>query len=74
MLRGSSKDGFQVKDYYKALIPTAGPAVPWKSIWKTKALPRVAFFVWTAALGRILTTDNLRHHHVIVLDWCCLCK
>jgi hypothetical protein len=72
--RGSSKDGFQVKDYYKALIPTAGPAVPWKRIWKTKAPPRVAFFVWTAALGRILTTDNLRRRCVIVLNWCCLCK
>ena len=34
----------------------------------------MAFFVWAAALGRILTTDNLRRHHVIVLDWCCMCK
>uniref|UniRef100_A0A2N9IWR4 CHD3-type chromatin-remodeling factor PICKLE n=1 Tax=Fagus sylvatica TaxID=28930 RepID=A0A2N9IWR4_FAGSY len=48
--------------------------VPWKSIWKTKALPRVAFFVWAAALGRILTTDNLRRRHIIVIDWCCMCK
>jgi hypothetical protein len=25
-------------------------------------------------LGKILTIDNLRHHHIVVLDWCCMCK
>ncbi len=35
---------------------------------------RVAFFVWTAALGKILTTDNLRRRHVLIIDWCCICK
>ena len=34
----------------------------------------VAFFVWAAALGHILTIDNLRRRQVIVLDWCCMCK
>ena len=29
---GSSKDGFQVKAYYKVLLPNAGLEVPWKSI------------------------------------------
>uniref|UniRef100_A0A2N9IN93 Reverse transcriptase zinc-binding domain-containing protein n=1 Tax=Fagus sylvatica TaxID=28930 RepID=A0A2N9IN93_FAGSY len=64
---GSSKEGFQVK-YYRALLPSADRYVPWKSIWKTKAPPRVAFFVWAAALVHILATDNLRRRHVIVLD------
>ena len=72
--RGSSKEGFQVKSYYRALLPNVDRTVPWKSIWKTKALPHVAFFVWAAALGRILTTDNLRRRHIIVIDWCCMCK
>ena len=72
--RGGSKDGFQVKSYYRALLPQSVFAMPWKSIWKSKAPPRVAFFVWTAALGRILTTDNLRRRQVIVLDYCWLCK
>jgi hypothetical protein len=72
--RGSSKEGFQVKSYYRALLPMSDQSVPWKSIWKTKAPPRVSFFVWAAALGRILTIDNLRRRHVIVLDWCCMCK
>ena len=35
---------------------------------------RVAFFVWTAALGKILTMENLRKRRVIILDWCCMCK
>jgi hypothetical protein len=34
----------------------------------------VAFFVWSAALGNILTTENLQKRHVIVVDRCCMCK
>jgi hypothetical protein len=30
--------------------------------------------VWTAALGKILTQDNLRKRHVIVINYCCMCK
>jgi hypothetical protein len=36
--------------------------------------PRIAFFSWTAALGRFLTIDNLRKHNLIIIDWCCMCK
>uniref|UniRef100_A0A2N9HEZ0 Reverse transcriptase zinc-binding domain-containing protein n=1 Tax=Fagus sylvatica TaxID=28930 RepID=A0A2N9HEZ0_FAGSY len=64
----------QVRIYYKYLLPLAGTAVPWKRIWKTNAPPRVAFFVWVAAMGCILTIDNLRRRHVMVIDWCCMCK
>ena len=47
---------------------------PWKGIWKAKVPPRVAFFSWTAALGKLLTIDNLRKRHLILVDWCCMCK
>uniref|UniRef100_A0A2N9I8S1 Reverse transcriptase domain-containing protein n=1 Tax=Fagus sylvatica TaxID=28930 RepID=A0A2N9I8S1_FAGSY len=47
---------------------------PWKSIWKVGAPPHVAFFVWTAAHGKILTMDNLRKRHLCIVDWCCMCK
>ena len=72
--QGSASGAFHVKAYYKALLPTAGHIIPWKSIWKTRAPPRVAFFVWAAALGCILTIDNLRKREVIVIDWCYMCK
>ena len=39
-----------------------------------KVPPRVAFFSWTASLGKILTTDNLQKRHIVVLEWCYLCK
>jgi hypothetical protein len=45
-----------------------------KNIWRFKSPTRVAFFVWSAALGKILTHDNLRKMNVIVMEWCCLCK
>uniref|UniRef100_A0A2N9J6H2 Reverse transcriptase zinc-binding domain-containing protein n=1 Tax=Fagus sylvatica TaxID=28930 RepID=A0A2N9J6H2_FAGSY len=38
------------------------------------APPRVAFFMWTAAHGKILTMDNLRKRHICIVDWCCMCK
>jgi hypothetical protein len=30
--------------------------------------------MWSAALGKILTLDNLRKRHVIVINRCCMCK
>lgn len=36
--------------------------------------PLVAFFTWTAALGKILTADNLRKRGVIVMEWFYMCK
>lgn len=35
---------------------------------------RAVFFAWTATLGKILMTDNLRKQCIIVMDWCCTCK
>ena len=43
-------------------------------IWKQKIPSRVVFFVWTAALGKCLTIDNLRKRKVCILDWCYMCK
>ena len=35
------------------------PSFPWKSLWKPKVSTKVSFFLWTAALGNIVITDNL---------------
>jgi hypothetical protein len=70
-----SKRGlFEVKSYYEVLNRKDDPSFPWKSIWRVKAPARVAFFVWTAALGKILTQDNLRKRNVVVIEWCYMCK
>jgi hypothetical protein len=39
-----------------------------------KAPPRIAFFTWTVALGKILTIDNLMRRGLTLVNWCCLCK
>jgi hypothetical protein len=51
-----------------------GRSFPWKSVWQTQAPLRSVFFAWLAALGKILTLDNLRKHHVFVIKRCCKCK
>ena len=66
--------GFLVKDYYSLLVGSNDYCFPWKCIWKQKIPSRVAFFVWTAALGKCLTIDNLRKRKVWILDWCYMCK
>uniref|UniRef100_A0A2N9G750 DDT domain-containing protein n=1 Tax=Fagus sylvatica TaxID=28930 RepID=A0A2N9G750_FAGSY len=47
---------------------------PFAGLLQVGGCLRVAFFVWTSALGKILTTDNLRKRRVIIQDWCCMCK
>ncbi len=63
--------GFQVKYFYTQLTTPGLGYFPWKSIWKAKLPPRVTFFVWTAALGKILTAANLRRRGISVVSWCC---
>jgi hypothetical protein len=43
-------------------------------VWWTQAPPWVAFFAWSTALSKILTVDNLRKQHVIVVNRCCMYK
>jgi hypothetical protein len=43
-------------------------------MWRTQAPSRAVFFAWSAVLGKILTLDNLKKRHVIVIDRCCMCK
>jgi hypothetical protein len=63
-----SKRGlFEVKSYYEVLNRKDGPSFPWKSIWRVKAPTMVAFFEWTATLGKILTHDNLQKRSVMVI-------
>jgi hypothetical protein len=65
----SKKCLFEVRSFYDELIKEDGPYFPWKNIWRVKAPTRVAFFVWSAALGKILTHNNLRKRNVIVMEW-----
>jgi hypothetical protein len=70
----SEKGVFKVKSFFYSLTSAGSSHFPWKSVWRTQALPRAAFFVWTVAFGKILTQDNLRKRHVIVINRCCMCK
>ena len=49
-----------VSYFYKTLTCNENLIFPWKSIWWIKAPLRVAFFIWTVVLGKVLTLDNLR--------------
>uniref|UniRef100_A0A7N2MW27 Reverse transcriptase zinc-binding domain-containing protein n=1 Tax=Quercus lobata TaxID=97700 RepID=A0A7N2MW27_QUELO len=76
-IKPDKKKGFKVATYYRLLDAATianEQSFPWKIIWRSKAPPRVAFFVWTAALRKILTIDNLRKRKIRIIDWCCMCN
>ena len=57
--------------YFLSLFPilqgrnVSYKSFPFKCFWKIRILPRIAFFTWAAAIGKILTTDNLRKRAII---------
>jgi hypothetical protein len=61
-------------------LPSLVPWLFWKvaalpgSVWRTQSPSKVAFFVRSMALSKILSLDNLRKRHVIVMDKYCMCK
>lgn len=65
---------FVVKSFYSVIGCNDGLHFPWKSVWQTKVPLRMAFFVWSAALKKIFTMDNLRKRSVSLVDRCCICK
>ena len=57
--KSTKNKGFEVSEYYLSLFSTPNNLFLWKPMWRSKILPRVGFFSWTAALGKILTLDRL---------------
>jgi hypothetical protein len=51
-----------------------GPLCSLEEYLESKAPPRVAFFAWTAAWGKIPTVDNLRRRGMVVVNRCWLCE
>ena len=70
-LKGDSK--FDTRSYYHAIQGASNSLFSWKGVWKPKIPKHVAFFLWTAAHGRILTLDNLMLKGRPLANWCCMC-
>jgi hypothetical protein len=68
----------------KNVCLTSSPLAPWLALMVDTSLERESvadscsfegsFFARSTALGKILTLDNLRKRHIIMVDRCCLCK
>jgi hypothetical protein len=66
-LLGLKSEFEPARDRFYARWPSF-PSFPWKNIWRFKAPTRVAFFICSIALGKILTHDNLCKKNVIVME------
>lgn len=74
--RPAKSRGFEVRSYYHSLSSPNGCRCLGIccSDWRSLLGLQVDFFSWIAALGKILSTDNLPKRGIKVLDWCCMCK
>ena len=70
-LNGNGK--FDIRSYYNKIQGASIPSFPWKGIWKVKVPKRVAFFMWIATHGRILTLDNLMLRGLSLANRCYMC-
>ena len=70
-LKGDGK--FDTQSYYHAIRGASNSLFPWKGVWKPKIPKLVAFFLWTATHGRILTLNNLMLKGRPLANWCCMC-
>jgi hypothetical protein len=59
---------FEVKRYCDILQFGESSLIYWKSIWKVKAPPCIVFFTWMAALGKVLTINNLRRQGLTLVN------
>jgi hypothetical protein len=41
---------------------------------ETASPPRITFFMWIVALGKILIANNFQRQNIILVNWCCMCK
>lgn len=67
-----AKGKFSVSSFYGALAHEEAVVFPWRCVWVVGTPSKVAFFVWTAMLGRILALDNLIRCDHILVNWFCL--
>ena len=64
---------FEVHSYYNALGVFTCHSFPRKRIWGARQSLFILFW-WIAVVGKILTIDNLHKRHLLLVDWCCMCK
>jgi len=42
----------------------------WKIAWKLETLPKIKFIIWVLLKGKVLTSNNLQKHGIIVPSRC----
>ena len=67
---GEAGRSFSVSSFYRHLMGDGvvdGLHFSWRNVWVVGVPTKISFFVWTVALGGVLTMDNLiRRQYVLV--------
>ena len=65
---------FNVHPYYEVLQVSTVVFFPWKSIWCAKATKRIALFVRTEPLEKIMQMIILWSWGYNMVNWCLICR
>ena len=71
LLKGNGR--FDTQSFYHEIQDAQNSLFSWKGVWKTKVPKQVAFFLWTATHGQILTLDILMLRGRSLANRCCMC-
>ena len=70
----ASNDGaFSVRSLYSMMEPGGLSLFPSERIWRARMPPKVAFFVWEASWGKVLTQEQLQRRGFSLANRCFLC-
>ena len=73
-LKGVKEKGFSVKIMYKSLDPSPAIEFPSHSVWNLVVPPKIGFFTWEVAWGKVLTLDQLKRRGMTFANRCFLCE
>ena len=70
----SKDEVFSVKSLYRALQLVSLASFPSKIIWNSCVQPKLSFFAWEVAWGRVLTLDRLQKRGWALANRCFMCQ
>ena len=74
ILKNVREEGYLVKLMYKGLDPSPAIEFPYRSIWNPVVPPKIGFFAWKVAWGKVLTLDQLKCRGRAFANICFMCE
>ena len=74
LLKDVKEKGFLVKIMYKGFDISPAFDFPYRLVWNPVVPLKIGVFAWEAALGKVLTLDQLKRRGMTFANRCFMCK